>query len=82
MAEPRDDRSQAAIAAAVAIASDQGLRVVEPRVVGRGSNQIIWLWPAPIVARVMTGTAILHADPSAWLARELDLGVEGASTIQ
>jgi hypothetical protein len=74
VAEPQDDRSQAAIAAAVAIASDQGLRVVEPRVVGRGSNRIIWLWPAPIVARVMSGTAVLHADPRAWLARELDLG--------
>jgi hypothetical protein len=72
--EPEDIRSQAAIAAAVAIASDEGLHVVEPRVVGRGSNRIIWLWPAPIVARVMTGTAVLHADPSAWLARELDLG--------
>ena len=74
VAEPRDDRSQAAIAAALAIASDQGLRVVEPRVVGSGSNRIIWLWPAPIVARVMTGTAVLHVDPGAWLARELDLG--------
>jgi hypothetical protein len=80
VAEPQDDRSQAAIAAAVAIASDQGLRVIEPRVVGRGSNRIIWLWPAPIVARVMTGTAVLHADPSAWLARELDLGIFLAGT--
>ena len=42
--------------------------------VGRGSNRIIWLWPAPIVARVMTGTAVLHADPEAWLSRELDFG--------
>jgi hypothetical protein len=42
--------------------------------VGRGSNRIIWLWPAPIVARVMTGTAVLHADPRAWLAREIDVG--------
>lgn len=33
-----------------------------------------WLWPAPIVARVMTGTAVLHADPRAWLAREIDVG--------
>lgn len=41
---------------------------------GRGSNRIIWLWPAPIVARVMTGTAVLHADPRAWLAREIDVG--------
>lgn len=80
MAETQDDRSQAAIAAAVAIACDEGLRVIEPRVVGCGSNRIIWLWPVPIVARVMTGTAVLHADPSAWLARELDLGTFLAGT--
>jgi hypothetical protein len=42
--------------------------------VGRGSNRIIWLWPAPIVARVMTGTSVLHADPRVWLAREIELG--------
>ncbi|MGH9100578.1 MAG: phosphotransferase family protein [Acidimicrobiales bacterium] len=62
------------------VASGEGLRVVEPRVVGRGSNRIIWLSPAPIVARVMTGTAVLHADPRAWLARELDLGTFLAGT--
>lgn len=27
----------------------------------RSTPRIIWLWPAPIVARVMTGTAVLHA---------------------
>jgi hypothetical protein len=69
-----DAQSRAAIAAALAIASAEGVRVVEPRVVGFGSNRIIWLWPAPIVARVMSGTAVLHADPRAWLAREVDLG--------
>jgi hypothetical protein len=56
------------------------MRVVEPRVVGRGSNRIIWLSPTPIVARVMTGTAVLHDDPRAWLAREIDLGVFLAGT--
>jgi hypothetical protein len=74
VAEPRDDLAGAAVAAARAVASGEGLRVVEPRVVGRGSNRIIWLWPAPIVARVMTGTVVLHADPRAWLAREIDVG--------
>jgi hypothetical protein len=74
VAERQDDLSQVAIAAALAVASGEGLRVVEPRVVGRGSNRIIWLWPAPIVARVMTGTAVLHVDPGAWLAREIDVG--------
>lgn len=41
---------------------------------------MIWLWPAPIVARVMTGTAVLHADPRAWLAREIDIGTFLADT--
>lgn len=71
---PGDDVTRAAIAAALDVAAGEGLRVSEPRVVGRGSNRIIWLRPAPIVARVMTGTAVLHADPRAWLAREIDVG--------
>lgn len=62
------------------MASGEGLRVVEPRVVGRRSNRIIWLWPAPIVARVMTGTAVLHADPRSWLASEIDVGTFLAGT--
>ena len=74
VAAPADDRTARAIAAAVAVASAEGLRVGEPRVVGAGSNRIVWLWPAPIVARVMTGTVVLHADPRAWLAREIDVG--------
>lgn len=74
MAEPGDEIDQAAVAAALAVASSHGLRVREPRLVGRGSNRIVWLWPAPIVARVMTGTVVLHADPEAWLARELAVG--------
>jgi hypothetical protein len=64
----------------VVVASGEGLRVVEPRVVGCGSNRIVWLSPAPIVARVMTGTAVLHADRRGWLARELDLGAFLAGT--
>jgi hypothetical protein len=74
VATPPDSRTRAAIAAALAVASAAGLRVREPRVVGAGSNRIVWLWPAPIVARVMTGTVVLHADPRAWLAREIDAG--------
>jgi hypothetical protein len=76
----RDDLSEVAVAAALAVASGEGLRAREPRVVGRGSNRIIWLWPAPIVARVMTGTAVLHADPRAWLGREIDVGTFLAGT--
>jgi Phosphotransferase enzyme family len=70
----RDDLTAAALAAASAVAAGEGVRVVEPRVVGHGSNRIIWLWPAPLVARVMTGTVVLHPDPRTWLAREIDVG--------
>src|SRR3712207_4837966 len=70
-----DEASRAAVAAAMAVAEEQGIRVTEPTLVGLGSNRIVWLRPAPVVARVMTGTAVLHHDPGAWLARELDVGV-------
>src|SRR3954452_7342615 len=80
MAVPHDARTRAAVAAAMAVASGEGLSVAEPRVVGHGSNRIVWLWPAPIVARVMTGTVVLHADPGAWLAREIEVGAFLAGT--
>jgi hypothetical protein len=75
MTNAPDERSRAAIAAALAVASAREVAVTEPRIVGRGSNRIVWLRPAPIVARVMTGTAVLHPDPGAWLERELDFGL-------
>ena len=45
-----------AVAAAVAVASEQGLRVADAVPVGTGSNVIVHLRPSPIVARVMSGT--------------------------
>jgi len=36
-----------------------------------GSNVVVHLAPWPVVVRVMTGTAALHADPAAWLQREV-----------
>jgi Ser/Thr protein kinase RdoA (MazF antagonist) len=35
---------------------------------------IVHLRPSPIVARVMSGTVVLHPDPRAWLTREIDVG--------
>jgi Ser/Thr protein kinase RdoA (MazF antagonist) len=35
---------------------------------------IVHLRPNPIVARVMSGTVVLHPDPRAWLTREIDVG--------
>jgi hypothetical protein len=63
-----------AVAAAVAVATEQGLRVADAVPVGTGSNVIVHLRPSPVVARVMSGTVVLHPDPRAWLTREIDVG--------
>jgi hypothetical protein len=63
-----------AVAAAVALATEQGLRVADAVAVGTGSNVIVHLRPSPIVARVMCGTVVLHPDPRAWLTREISVG--------
>jgi aminoglycoside phosphotransferase len=38
-----------------------------------GSNVLVHLRPSPVVARVMTGTVVLHEDPEAWLKREVSV---------
>ncbi len=38
-----------------------------------GSNVLVHLRPAPVVARVMTGTVVLHDDPQRWLEREISV---------
>jgi hypothetical protein len=43
-------------------------------VLAAGSNVLVHLKPAPVVARVMTGTAVLHGDLERWLAREVAVG--------
>jgi hypothetical protein len=63
-----------AVAAAVAVATEHGLRVADAVPVGTGSNVIVHLRPSPIVARIMSGTVVLHPDPHAWLTREIDVG--------
>jgi aminoglycoside phosphotransferase len=65
---------ETAVAAAVAVATEQGLRVADAVPVGTGSNVIVHLRPSPVVARVMCGTVVLHSDPHAWLTREIDVG--------
>jgi hypothetical protein len=64
---------QQAIAAACAIASDRGVLFEQAAVVHAGSNMLVHLRPAPLVARVMTGTAVLHDDPQRWLTREVSV---------
>ena len=62
-----------AVAAACAVASERGVRCERARVLHSASNVLVHLRPAPVVARVMTGTAALHADPRRWLDREVSV---------
>jgi hypothetical protein len=68
-----DDLDRRALAAAAAIASAYGLAQEEAVVIHSGSNVLVHLRPAPVVARVMTGTVALHDDPSRWLEREISV---------
>jgi hypothetical protein len=62
------------LAAAQAVAREHGVACDEAVRIAAGSNVLVHLKPAPVVARVMTGTAILHHDVEQWLAREVAVG--------
>ena len=62
------------IAAAQAVARAHGVACDDAVRIAAGSNALIHLKPAPVVARVMTGTALLHEDVEQWLAREVAVG--------
>ncbi len=64
---------QRALAAAGAVASAHGLELEEAVVIYSGSNVLVHLRPASVVARVMTGTVALHDDPRTWLEREISI---------
>lgn len=53
------------------MAVDHGLPCGDAEVVYAGSNVLVHLLPSPVVARVMTGTVVLHDDPRLWLSREV-----------
>jgi hypothetical protein len=59
------------VAAASAIAARRGIAPDEAVVIHSGSNVLVHLRPAPVIARVMTGTVALHDDPASWLTREI-----------
>jgi hypothetical protein len=65
------DLEQQALRAACGLASDHGLSCEQPTVLHSRTNVLIHLRPAPLVARVMTGTVALHDDPRCWLEREV-----------
>ena len=62
------------LAAAQAVAREHGVACDEAVLIAAGSNVLVHLKPAPVVARVMTGTAVLHDDVEQWLAREVAVG--------
>jgi hypothetical protein len=63
-----------ALAAARAVARANSVPCRDAVVVAAGSNVLVHLKPAPVVARVMTGTAVLHGDVERWLDREVAVG--------
>jgi Phosphotransferase enzyme family len=72
---PQPDSSEAAaLAAAQAVARAHGVACDEAVRIAAGSNVLVHLEPAPVVARVMTGTGVLHDDPAQWLGREVAVG--------
>lgn len=64
------EAQQAALAAAVAVAREQGLAVGDAALVHDGSNLLVALAPAPVVARVAFGAARVRAGDG-WLRREV-----------
>jgi hypothetical protein len=60
-----------ALAAAQAVARAHGVACDDAVRIAAGGNVLVHLKPAPVVARVMTGTAVLHDDVERWLAGEL-----------
>lgn len=67
------DLEARALGAARAVAIAQGVAASQATVIHSGSNVLVHLRPAPVVARVMTGTVALHDDPKKWLEREVSV---------
>ena len=67
----REERSQRAVAAALALARENGLRVGEPFVLADLFSLMVHLRPAPVVARVATYMPKLRTPIVDWLDREI-----------
>ena len=76
----RDRLSSQAIVAAVAVAEAHGIRCDLPEVVADGSNVLVHLKPAPVVARVATTTGLVRKPVEWWLT--LDLAMAGYLAAQ
>jgi len=71
----KDPGTARAVAAARAVALANSVACEDAVVVAARSNVLVHLKPAPVIARVMSGTAMLHDDVEKWLAREVAVGV-------
>jgi hypothetical protein len=69
------DSDARAIAAARAVARQCEVTCDDAVALAGGSNVLVHLRPSPVVARVMTGTSMLHQDTERWLAREVAVAV-------
>jgi Phosphotransferase enzyme family len=69
-----DDLSRRAVAAALAVSRNLGLRCGdEPELLADGANVLARLVPAPVVARVATTTALVRRPAEQWLQRDVDM---------
>ncbi len=80
-----DALSVGALHAAEQLAEAHGVKVSNPEVVADGSNLLVHLKPAPLLARVATTTALLRRPVSAWLGRDVSvaqyLHAQGAPVV-
>lgn len=67
------DLEDRALTAARTVATAHGLSCEEAIVLHSRTNVLVHLRPAPVVARVMTGTVVLHDAPRQWLEREVSV---------
>jgi hypothetical protein len=65
-------RTERAVAAALAVAADNGRVAIDPIVLHDGSNVLVELRPDPVIARVSTQTGEARPGTS-WLRRELQI---------
>lgn len=69
----RSALTQRAVAASISVASAHGINVSDPRVLADAYSVRVYLYPAPIVARVSTITPLLRSPIDSWLAREVSV---------
>jgi Phosphotransferase enzyme family len=65
------DLTRRGLGAVTRLARRLGLPADEPVVLSHRGNLLVYLTPAPVVARVATLTGTWRLDPMAWLAREV-----------